>query len=796
MRHLFSSWAALWKLRTPRRKMVAGLAVRRLRGELLEERNLLAVDLVSMNLFGGSGLGTSQNSTVSENGRFVVFESSANDLVINDLSPLVQDVFRRDLFTGLTEMVSVSVTTGFGGNSTSSNPIISLDGRFVAFTSIASDLVANDTNFFLQDVFVRDMQTGVTSLVSVNTTGGSGNMSSGSPSISDDGRFIAFESAAFNLVANDTNSSIQDVFLRDRQLNTTTLVSQRVTNDGSGSNASINPVISGNGLFVAYESQANNLVANDTNGVLNDVFVWAAPAGPNTLVSINRDNNGSGLLPSSLPSISIDGRMIAFQSQASNLTFNDTNVVVDVFVRDRVLGTTVLASANNSNVAGNFDSTNALIAAGGGHVVFISGATNLVANDTNGTTSDVFVRTLAANTTALVSRNLFGGSGNMPATNPVISLDGRFVAFASQASDLTADDTSGLLNDVFRRDMLTSQTRLVSFNFSGTGAGSSASSDPSISNDGMGVSFSSQAMNLVLNDTNGTVQDVFFAGYSSQIAVTAPDVGGGPQVRVLDARNGGLKFTIIPYDSAFLGGVRVATGDVNGDGVPDIVTAAGTGGGPHVRVFSGVDGLQLPGAIGSFFPYVAGFTGGVFVATADFNGDGRADVITGAGTGGGPHVRVFSGTNNAELLSFFAYVSTFLGGVRVSSADVNGDGRIDVLAATGPGIQAEVRGFNGANGALISDAFAYPGFVNGIFIAASKPAPGGSPILPPTSRISVSLVPGQPGRLSYATDPLAAADDWDDTLDTLSRVLAEEFPADAVQSVDVVFDDLANQATL
>jgi hypothetical protein len=134
---------------------------------------------------------------------------------------------------------------------------------------------------------------------------------------------------------------------------------------------------------------------------------------------------------------------------------------------------------------------------------------------------------------------------------------------------------------------------------------------------------------------------------------------------VFSGADGHVLRSFFPYDPAFTGGVRVASCDITGDGVPEIVTAAGAGGGPHVRVFDGKTGAQLPGLRGSFFAYIPAFTGGVFVGCADVNGDEVPDIITGPGPGGGPHVRAISGTDGSEITGFFAYGVTFTGGVFV-----------------------------------------------------------------------------------------------------------------------------------
>jgi autotransporter-associated beta strand protein len=201
------------------------------------------------------------------------------------------------------------------------------------------------------------------------------------------------------------------------------------------------------------------------------------------------------------------------------------------------------------------------------------------------------------------------------------------------------------------------------------------------------------------------------------VFATAADAGGGPDVKVFAAATGTLLSEFFAFAPGFTGGVRVAVGDVNGDGYPDIICAAGPGGGPNVTVFSGKDGTLLA----SFFAFAPTFTGGVFVAAGDVNGDGFADVICGADQGGGPSVTVFSGKDNFQtrLMSFFAFAPTFTGGVRVAAGDVNGDGKADIIAGAGPGGGPNVTVFSGADGSRLLNFFAFPaGFTNGIYVAA------------------------------------------------------------------------------
>ncbi len=202
------------------------------------------------------------------------------------------------------------------------------------------------------------------------------------------------------------------------------------------------------------------------------------------------------------------------------------------------------------------------------------------------------------------------------------------------------------------------------------------------------------------------------------IYVTGADAGGGPDVKVFDAATGQVKFGFFAYDAHFTGGVRVAVGDVNGDGFPDVICAAGPGGGPNISVFDGRTGLPLAGPLGSFFAFDPRFTGGLYVAAGDVNGDGFADIVCGADAGGGPNVTVFSGKDGTRLLSFFPFDVHFAGGVRVAAGDVNGDGNADIIAAAGPGGGPQVRVFTG-DATPLGSFFAFdPLFAGGLYVAA------------------------------------------------------------------------------
>jgi hypothetical protein len=210
--------------------------------------------------------------------------------------------------------------------------------------------------------------------------------------------------------------------------------------------------------------------------------------------------------------------------------------------------------------------------------------------------------------------------------------------------------------------------------------------------------------------------------------VTGVDAEFAPHVKVFSGATGAELRSFFAFDPGFTGGVRVAAGDVNNDGFSDIITGAGAGGGAHVKVFSGANGSELR----SFFAYGPSFTGGVFVGGGDVDRDGIDDVITGAGSGAGPHVKVFSGADGSELRSFFAYTPSFTGGVRVAGGDVDGDGFADIITGAGDAGAGHVKVFSGATGAELQSFFAYGSRYNGgVFVAASTfvPEPSGAILL-------------------------------------------------------------------
>ncbi len=407
---------------------------------------------------------------------------------------------------GSTTRVSLS-SSGMQGDFASEQPSLSADGQLVAFASYASTLVSGDTNGEW-DIFVRDRATGQTTRVSRSSGGEQGNGAARAPALSADGRWVAFESAASNLVSGDTNAQ-QDIFLHDRQTGQTTRVS--VASDGSEANDyAYGAAISGDGRYISFSSSASNLVAGGSTVV--EVYVHDRESGQTTLVS--RSTGGAaGNENSTSSAISEDGRYVTFGSWANNLVSGDTNNWQDVFVHDRTTGQTTRISLAWDGAQSNRDSYAPDISADGRLVAFHSTATNLVPGDLNDR-RDIFVHDRQTGLLSRVSVASDGMEANNHSWYPVLSGDGRWVAWESQASNLVSGDTNNTW-DVYLYDRDTRQTTRVSVSSAGA-EGNGQSTGAALGSSGSVVAWESWASNLVDVDINGT-EDVFVR-----------DLGGAP----------------------------------------------------------------------------------------------------------------------------------------------------------------------------------------------------------------------------------------------------------------------------
>ncbi|MBA4147865.1 MAG: PD40 domain-containing protein [Verrucomicrobia bacterium] len=584
----------------------------------LRDRTNASTMLVSKNLVGVSGNGDSVPMGISTNNRYVLFESSASDLVSNDTNN-ASDILVRDLTAGSTVLVSVN-TNGQAGNNLSRNACFTPDGRYVAFVSAATDLVENDTND-IPDIFVRDLQTGATVLVSSGAMAVNGASSSEAPEISDDGRFVAFWSTATNLVPGVETSG--EIYVRDIIEGTTIWASSaagglleslhQATNgicfnhalsgDGRFVGFQISSNLSSRGLVLRYdrESQLTDLIHTNafaygapyeevrtlemtpdgrtivfianTNAVSptnTSVLVWSADTGTTTIASgelsnttaigewpsidptgrfvlfvsnphlylhdlqnnvttlVNADTNGVGsdIAIGAIPSSSTNGGFIAFQAYDGALVENDNNRKYDVFLRDLIAGTTEMISERHPASASsspNGSSTVFSVSETGRYVAFVSEANNLVSNDTNGV-RDVFVRDLSNGTNILASFSTNGVSANGVSSDPTISSDGRYVAFTSSASNLLPIGANSI-NDVYVFDVQTGTLSLGTISTTGTASGNNESAALSISDEGRYLLFRSKASNLAPGSFTTGTENLFVRDRQSLTTVALTTAG-------------------------------------------------------------------------------------------------------------------------------------------------------------------------------------------------------------------------------------------------------------------------------
>ncbi len=515
--------------------------------------------LVSVSTNGAVGNGESRSAAMTPDARYVAFVSAANNLVAGDTNG-IPDIFVRDLQAATTTLASVGATSAklTALFNSSEAPTITPDGRYVAFYSTATNLVpAVQTT---SDIYVRDLvggtaiwaSTGARALVSSVLQ--VSNALCYNHTLSDDGQFVAYQASpgagtgypglilrynlssgttdlvhtnatvsggpyedirsldmspdsrfiAFIANTNGTQANTTCVQLWDAQTGISTLVSGDTNNLVPANSICHWPTLDPSGRFVAFISTATNLTTNMLTGDFH-VYVRDTLAGATVLADADTNGIGSLISPATIPSLSADGRFVAFDCRDANLVPNDSNRDSDVFVRDLTTGGCELISARDPALASsspNGASGSAASSADGRFVAFTSDADNLVSGDTNGC-RDVFVRDMATTSTVLVSVGTNGLSGDNLSTEPALSADGRYVAFSSSADNLVPGDTNRA-QDVFLRDLQAGTTTLISLNSAGTAPANGASYSPVISTDGRFILFRSKATNLAPGSFSGT----------------------------------------------------------------------------------------------------------------------------------------------------------------------------------------------------------------------------------------------------------------------------------------------------
>lgn len=376
---------------------------------------------------------------VSAGGRYVAFVSEATNLVPNDNNG-VADVFVRDNVLGTTQRVSVAAN-GAEANGRSVFASISEDGRFVAFSSLASNLVPGDTNG-VYDVFIKDRVVGTIWRMSRSSAGQQGNADALFPQISGNGAVVAYTSGATNLVDGDTNG-VDDIFVSVRSTGQTIRASQStagVQTDGACQRSWLDF----SGTFIVFACSGATLVAGDTNNAF-DVFLHHRAFRTTTRLSVASDGT-QGNNSSINPRISRDANIVVFSSAASNLTAGDTNGRYDVFVRDRAAGTTERVSVATDGTQSDQNTAYGHPSGDGRYIVMASGATTLVPGDTNAT-GDIFVRDRSAGTTVRVEGS--AGQPNGLSDFPILDPSGAYIAFTSDATNLTLAPDDNMVRDVF-----------------------------------------------------------------------------------------------------------------------------------------------------------------------------------------------------------------------------------------------------------------------------------------------------------------------------------------------------------
>ena len=420
------------------------------------------IERVSVSSSGAQGNSFSGDQAISADGRYVAFYSQASNLAAGDTNAY-GDVFLRDRVAGTT--VAVSVTpTGETGNFFSTYPQISEDGRYVGFWSNATNIVPGVAPPgarppYNSQCYVRDMSTGTTIVASVNDAGQPANAGVPYCALSGDGRHVAFYTIATNLFPLGTNPDCggtwDEVYVRDLDAGSTRIASMNSAGAVANGCGAAYARISRTGRYVTFVSRAPNLGTGRTT--VSETWLHDMEGGATELISRAADGGLSDRDSAALASVSADGRFVAFSSMATNLVTGDTNDYADIFLRDRATATTRRVSVRPDGVQADRNSNGEpMITADGRFVAFSSIATTLVVGDTNGT-SDAFVWERATGALTRVSMSASGDQGSADSYGPTVSANGRLVTFSSDAGNLVPDDTNGF-GDVFIRALAAPNT--------------------------------------------------------------------------------------------------------------------------------------------------------------------------------------------------------------------------------------------------------------------------------------------------------------------------------------------------
>ena len=400
---------------------------------------------VSVSSNGTFGNDFSYYSVISSDGRYVAFQSQSSNLVTNDTNGQY-DIFRHDLLTATTELVSLRSNGVASANGLGLEPDISGDGRYVVWSTNASNVVSGDTNG-TWDVFLRDMATGTNERISLTGSGAQASDRSDGPRITPDGRHVVFHSDAA-LLASDTNGQ-KDVYRLDRQTGQLEIVS--VTQGAAqGNGGSYHGDVSDDGRHVVFTSSADNFAAGDTNGTA-DMF-WKDMA-TGELRRVNVSSSGAQANgESTWPYVSGDGLTVVFSSRGSTLVTGDSNGNWDLFAHDITTSTTERLNVRPGGAQANsYVRSPASVSTDGRFVIYASLSTNLVANDTNGK-QDIFLRDRQSATTERVNLSLTGGELNDDSWVPAMTPDARVITYTSEATNIVTGNTNNE-RQIFARDL-------------------------------------------------------------------------------------------------------------------------------------------------------------------------------------------------------------------------------------------------------------------------------------------------------------------------------------------------------